>query len=97
MTTLQLLTSQKFVSTKEFQTKFADIAKQAKKQLSYFQIMRHGDSVGVFLPNAVWEDILEDLEALDSPKYLKTIQISRQEAQRGQTISLKEIPKELAD
>lgn len=97
MTTLQLLTSQKFVSTKEFQTKFADIVKQAKKQMSYFQIMKHGNSVGVFLPNDVWDDILEDLEALDSPKYLNNIQTSRREAQRGQTVSLKEIAKEMID
>ena len=97
MTTLQLLTNQKFVSTKDFQTKFAAIAKQAKEQMSYFRIMKHGNSVGVFLPNEVWDDLLEDLEALASPRYLKSIKESRQEAKQKKVVSLKEITKELGN
>lgn len=94
MNPIRLLTSQKFVSTKDFQTKFAEIAKEAEEYKLYFRVMKHGHSVGVFLPNEFWEDLLEDLEALSSPSYLQAIKESREEVKKGQVIPLEKIMKE---
>lgn len=80
MSTIKLLTAQKIISTKHFQTKFASVVKEAKKSGKYYNVVRNSESIGVFLPIEIWESILEDIEALQSPSYLNKIKKSRQES-----------------
>lgn len=91
MTSTQLLTAQKIISTKEFQSQFAAAVKKAKENGNYYNVVRNSKSVGVFLPIGIWESLLEDLEALSSPRYLKQIAESREQHRRGETLSIDEV------
>ncbi len=87
---LKLLRSQKIISTRQFQSQFAQMIKEAKKQGVYYNVVKNGESVGVFLPTRFWESLLEDMEAMSSPRYLKSIKESREQAERGEVYSLDE-------
>lgn len=90
MLPLKLLTAQTIVSTKNFQSQFATMVKDAQEKQKYYSITRSGESVGVFLPQKLWEDLLEDLEALHSPHFSAKIKQSRKQAKAGKTLSLEE-------
>ncbi len=90
MTPAQLLTAQKIISTKNFQSKFASMVKKAKENKEYYNVVRNSESIGVFLPIELWESLLEDLEALSSPKYLKEIAESREQAKKGKSVDIDE-------
>lgn len=90
MTPAQLLSAQKIISTKHFQTKFASVVKEAEKNGDYYNVVRNSESIGVFLPKRMWESLLEDMEALSSPNYLKKIKKSREEHARGEYVSIDE-------
>ena len=88
---LQLLTAQKIISTRNFQSQFAKMLKNAEKNGIYYNIVRNGDSVGVFLPIHFWESLLEDMEALSSPNYLKSIEEARKEIDRDEVYTMEEV------
>ena len=90
MTPAQLLTAQKIISTKHFQSKFASVVKEAEKNGKYYNVVRNSESIGVFLPKRMWESLLEDLEALTSPNYLRKIAKSREEYKKGQFVGIDE-------
>lgn len=91
MDALQLLKSQKIVSTRQFQSHFATLANDANKKKNYYNVVRNGSSVGIFLPLRLWESLLEDLEALHSPSYLNKIKTARHEAIQKELVDLDEI------
>jgi len=87
---LHLLTSQKIISTRNFQSQFAKMLKNAEDHGFYYNIVRNGESIGVFLPIHFWESLLEDMEALASPRFLKSIEESRAQFARGEHYSMDE-------
>ncbi|MBU0705919.1 type II toxin-antitoxin system Phd/YefM family antitoxin [Patescibacteria group bacterium] len=91
---LHLLTAQKIISTRNFQSQFAKMLKNAEKHGFYYNIVRNGESIGVFLPIHFWESLLEDMEALSSTRYLAGIAKARKEIARGEVISFEEAFKE---
>lgn len=91
MTPAQLLSAQKIISTKHFQTKFASVVKEAEKNGDYYNVVRNSESIGVFLPTRMWESLLEDMEALSSPNYLKKIAQAREETKKGEFYSIDEV------
>ena len=91
MNTAKLLTSQEIISTKHFQSQFASAVKNAKKKGKYYNVVRNSESIGVFLPKKMWESLLEDLEALNSPKYLKEIAEARAQHKKGETLEIDEV------
>ena len=86
-----LLKAQKIISTRKFQSQFATMLKNAEEQGIYYNIVRNGDSVGVFLPIHFWESLLEDMEALSSPNYLKSIEEARKEIDRDEVYTMEEV------
>jgi PHD/YefM family antitoxin component YafN of YafNO toxin-antitoxin module len=90
MTPVQLLKSQKIISTKHFQSQFASVAREAAKNKKFYNIVRNSESIGVFLPKRIWESLLEDIEALNSPKYLKAIAESTAQADKGELLDIDE-------
>jgi PHD/YefM family antitoxin component YafN of YafNO toxin-antitoxin module len=90
MTPAQLLTAQKIISTKHFQSKFASVVKEAEKNKNYYNVVRNSESIGVFLPTEIWESLLEDIEALTSPNYLRKIAQSRKEHKKGYVVDIDE-------
>jgi len=85
-----LLQAQKIISTRNFQSQFAKMVKNAEEQGIYYNVVKNGDSVGVFLPIHFWESLLEDMEALSSPNYLKSIEEARAQFARGEHVSFEE-------
>ncbi len=90
MTPVQLLTSQKIISTKRFQSQFASVVKKAKENGNYYNVVRNSESIGVFLPIKLWESLLEDFEALTSPSFLAKIAKSREEHKKGHIVDIDE-------
>ncbi len=90
MTPAQLLTSQKIISTKHFQSQFASMVKKAKEDGKYYNVVRNSESIGVFLPIEMWESLLEDIEASASPNFKRKIAQARKETERGETYSIDE-------
>lgn len=54
----KLLANQKFVSAHKIQADFAKIAKKAEKEKVFYQILRHNQPKGVYLPQSLWEWLL---------------------------------------
>lgn len=78
MNPINLLTRQQIISTRHFQSKFANIVKEAEKKGNYYNVVKNGESLGIFMPISAWESFLEDLEALISKNYLKKIKKARE-------------------
>jgi len=91
---MQLLTAQKIISTKQFQSKFAQAVREAEKSGEYYNVVKNSKSIGVFMPKKFWESLMEDLEALSSPNYLKKIEESRKAAKNGKFVDLDDLLKD---
>lgn len=91
---LHLLTAQKIISTRNFQSQFAKMLKNAEHHGIYYNVVKNGESVGVFLPIHFWESLLEDMEGLSSPRYLAGIAEARAQIARGEVVSFEEAFKE---
>ena len=91
MSPAQLLKAQKIISTREFQSKFAAMLKKAKENGCYYNVVKHSTSVGIFMPTDMWENLLEDFEALQSPRYLASIRESREQVRRGELVDIEEV------
>jgi PHD/YefM family antitoxin component YafN of YafNO toxin-antitoxin module len=91
MTPLQLLSAQKIISTRQFQSQFAAMVKRAAKDKNYYSVVRNGNSVGVFVPQQMWESLIEDMEALSSPRYLADIAEAREQIKRGEILDIDEV------
>jgi PHD/YefM family antitoxin component YafN of YafNO toxin-antitoxin module len=95
MNATHLLNAQKIISTKLFQTQFAKMLKNAEEHGIYYNVVRNGESVGVFLPTHFWESLIEDIEALSSLGYLKHIAEADAQIARGETVSFEEAFKDV--
>gem|GEM_PF-5111316 len=67
------------------------MVEKAKQDETYYHVVRNSKSLGVFLPIDFWEDLLEDIEALQSPRYLASIRESREQAARGELVDIDEV------
>lgn len=78
----QLITQQGFTSVQEAQAGISRLFKKAKGQGKFMTVLRNQEPLGVLIPQDIWEELLEDFEALSSQKYLNRIQQARQGRQR---------------
>ena len=80
MTTQEMIATAKFMKRENF-VSIKDLQKSPTKSLSWEWdlkfIMNNWKPIWVFVDYSAWEDILEDMEALSSEKYLKMIKESR--------------------
>lgn len=79
--TPQLITLEDFASVQEAQAGITRLFKKAKNKGKFVRIMRNQEPLGVLIPNDLWEDFLEDLEALSSQNYIKAIEESRKDTE----------------
>ena len=91
MTPTSLLTAQKIISTRHFQSQFSAMVKAAEENGNYYNVVRNSESIGVFIPKDMWEDLLEDMEAMSSKRYLEDIKNSRQQHKKGETVDFNEV------
>ncbi len=88
----QLIADEKFTNIQRAQAGLTRLFEEARKSMSFFRVMKGDKPLGVLVPNEMWEDFLEDLEALASPSYLARIAKSRRQKKR---YTMEEIKKEL--
>lgn len=65
---------------------------QALKNVT--RILRNGKTFGFFFSQEEFKDLLEDLQALSSPRYLKDIVKADEQIKQGQTTSFDDLKKE---
>lgn len=88
----QLIMDEKFTSIQEAQAGLSRLFGRASENGHFYRVMRNNKSLGVLIPDDLWESFLEDLEALSSPTYLKSIE----EARKSKKLySAKEVEKAL--
>ncbi len=68
-----------FTSIQEVQGGVTRLLERANRSGKYYRVLKNNKPVGVLLTNSAWEDFLEDMEALASEKYKKTIAIARKQ------------------
>lgn len=72
-----LLQQEKFTSIQAAQAGLTRLFAMAEKDHAFYRVLRGSKPVGVLLPTATWESLVEDLIALSSPRYLNAIAASR--------------------
>lgn len=75
----QLIRDEKFTNVQGAQAGLTKLFQKAAKTGSFYRVLKNDVPLGVLIPNAMWESLTEDLEALSSPNYLARIAKSRQE------------------
>lgn len=88
----QIINSEKFTNIQKAQAGLTKLFKNAAKTKVFYRVMKNEEPLGVLIPNDLWEEITEDLEALSSPTYRKRIAAIRGE--RGR-ISAQDVKKRL--
>ena len=78
-----------FASVREAQAGITKLFTKAKNKGKFVRVMRNQEPLGVLIPNNLWESLLEDLEALSSPNYLKSIEESRRDKKRYSSSEVK--------
>ena len=89
----QLITHEDFTSIQQVQAGTSRLFKKAAKNKKFYRVMRNQEPLGVLVPNNLWQSLIEDLEALSSPSYLKAIQASRQDPKRFTAQEVKKLLK----
>ncbi|OGC49889.1 hypothetical protein A2716_00825 [candidate division WWE3 bacterium RIFCSPHIGHO2_01_FULL_40_23] len=92
MTQEQIIKKERFTSIQEAQAGLTNILKKAQEGEFFYRVLRNNEPIGVLLPNNLWEDLIEDLEALSSPNYLKSIKEARKSKK---FYTLEEVKKQL--
>ena len=87
----QLISDEKFTNIQRAQAGLTRLFEDAAKTMSFYRVMKNDKPLGVLVPNDLWENYLEDIEALSSPAYLARITKSRRQKKR---ISMADIKKE---
>ncbi len=88
----QLIKNEKFANIQRAQAGLTKLFKDAQKTDSFYRVMKNDTPMGVLIPNDMWEDFLEDMEALSSPTYIASIRKARKEKRR---YTIEEVKKKL--
>lgn len=75
----QLISDEKFTNIQKAQAGLTRLFRSAAKTGSFYRVLKNDEALGVLIPNNMWEDFVEDLEAMSSPRYLTRIAQARKE------------------
>lgn len=75
----QLIADEKFTNIQRAQAGLTRLFEEARKTMSFFRVMKNDKPLGVLIPNEMWEDFVEDMEALSSPQFLARIAKAKKE------------------
>ncbi len=89
----QLISDEKFTNIQKAQAGLTKLFEEAKRTSSFYRVLKNDEPLGVLIPNDIWENFVEDLEALSSPNYLARITHAREE-KKG--ISLAQLKKQVS-
>lgn len=88
----QLILDEKFTNIQKAQAGLTRLFKKAQSNMNFYRVMKNDKPLGVLIPNTLWEDLIEDIEAMSSPTYKARIAKARRQ-KGGKT--LEQIEKEL--
>lgn len=77
-----IIQREEFASIQEVQAGTSKLLAKAAARGSFIRVIKNSKPVGVLMPNATFESIMEDLLALASPSYLAAIKSARKERKR---------------
>lgn len=76
---MQLIRDEKLVNIQKAQAGLTKLLVGASKTGIYYRVLKNDKPLGVLIPENMWKELIEDLEALSSPNYIKRIAQSRNE------------------
>lgn len=88
----QLIADEQFTNIQRAQAGLTRLFNEAKEKGSFYRVLKNDKPLGVLIPQEMWEDLIEDFEALSSANYIKRIEEARKSKKR---YSMEEIEKEL--
>lgn len=88
----QFITDEKFTNIQQAQAGLTRLFQQAKKSLSFYRVMKNDEPLGVLVPENIWQNIMEDIEALTSSTFKRKIARARKDKKR---ISAKDVKRKL--
>lgn len=65
----QLINDERFTNIQRAQAGLTKLFLAAKKQASFYRVMKNDEPLGVLVPETLWRSLTEDLEALSSPAF----------------------------
>lgn len=87
----QLINDEKFTNIQKAQAGLTRLFRSAARNGNFYRVLKNDKPLGVLIPNTLWEDIIEDMEAMSSPNYKARIAKARKQ-KGGKT--LEQIEKE---
>lgn len=88
----QIINDEKFTNIQSAQAGLTKIFESAKRSSSFYRVLKNDQPLGVLVPNAMWQSLVEDLEALSSPSFKAKIERARSETK---SIKAGEVKKQL--
>jgi len=88
----QLINDEKFTNIQKAQAGLTRLFLEAEETGSFYRVLKNDQSLGVLLPDSLWQSLIEDLEALSSPNFRQKIAKARKEKK---TIKASEVKKQL--
>ena len=88
----QLINDEKFTNIQKAQAGLTRLFLEAEETGSFYRVLKNDQSLGVLLPDSLWQSLVEDLEALSSPNFRQKIAKARKEKK---TIKASEVKKQL--
>jgi len=72
----QLISSEKFTNIQKAQAGLTRLFEDAANTDTFYRVLKNDKALGVLIPNDMWEDLIEDLDAM-SPTFQEKIKKSR--------------------
>jgi PHD/YefM family antitoxin component YafN of YafNO toxin-antitoxin module len=87
----QLINDEKFTNIQKAQAGLTRIFEKARKDASFYRVMKNDQPLGVLIPEDLWESITEDIEALSSENFRHKITRARTDKQRFSASQIKKM------
>ncbi len=76
----QIILQESFTNVQQVQAGLTKLFRQAEKNRKFFRVMRNDETLGVLIPDSLWLEWLEDVEALKSESFKQRIRSARKES-----------------
>lgn len=76
----QIILQESFTNVQQAQAGLTKLFRQAAKKKQFLRVMRNDEALGVLIPDDLWLDWLEDMEALKSEAFQQRIKSAREES-----------------
>ncbi len=90
----QIILQESFTNVQQAQAGLTKLFRQAEKNRQFFRVMRNDEALGVLIPDSLWLDWLEDIEALKSESLKQRVSTARGESSRD-LVTSKQLKKQL--